>query len=381
MTGSVGPRRLSLAAALVAALVALVAACASEGSPPGGPPDHSPPALIESDPAERAVNATPEQAIRLTFDEEIDPRLASRLPQLILVNPDTPEFDYELDEERVILSPREPMLDGVTYMVTILPGLGDRDGNATTRARTLLFSVGGEEAIPLSVVRATIVRDTLPAVGAAYRLENGETGFAYRFVADSSGRVEAEGVEYGPYVATAWIEGVPPRGWQMTDEPGARDSFDLGAGNRAHEATYRIAVVDTTAPVVVGVQATTSHELTVRIDDRMGGEGAPPATAIRVWEGPPVGNRPDVAPDSIPAAEVRGRPIAVTAVERSGDSTLLVALAGTLAKDRFYRIELPGVENVDGLAAEPGTGRNFVPEYEGPAVRPSEPIEWTPGEP
>ncbi|MBW3661139.1 MAG: Ig-like domain-containing protein [Gemmatimonadetes bacterium] len=360
-------------------LAALLAACASEGSPPGGPEDHAPPVLVASDPAERAVNAESEQGIRLTFDEAIDPRLLSRLPQLILVNPDSPEFDYELDEERVILSPTKPMIDGVTYMVTILPGLADRNGNATTRARTILFSVGGEEPIPLSLVRATIVRDTVPAAGARYLLQNTETEFAYRFVADSSGRLEVEGVEFGPYVATAWLEQVPPDGWQVTDEPGDRDTFALGAGNRAHEATYRIAVVDTTPPVVVVAAAVNSRLLRVRTDDRLAGTEAPASSSIRVWAGPELEDYPDVRPDSIPLERARGRPIAVSAVERAGPSELQVALAESMEKDRLYRVELVGVENVDGLAAEPGTGVTFVPEYEGPAIRPAEPVELPPG--
>lgn len=364
---------------LTAALI--TAACASQGAPPGGPPDNTPPVLVKSDPAERAVNAAPDQAIRLTFDEVIDPRLLPELSRLIRVNPDSPEFDYELDDERVILSPGEPMLDGVTYMVTLLPGLADRDGNALTRQRTILFSVGGEEQITLSLVRARMVRDTVPAGGARYRLENTETGYSYLFVADSSGMVEAEGVEYGPYVATAWLEQVGPPDWQMTDEPGARDSFELGAGNRAHEATYRLAVKDTTAPVMVTARATGPTLLQVETDDRLAGERAPAASAIRVWAGPEREDYPDVSPDSIPLDRARGRRIVVSAVERPGPSALQIALAEAMEKDRFYRVELVDVENVDGLEIEPGTGLTFVPEYEGPEVRPAEPIRWPPGEP
>lgn len=372
-----GPGRALARVGLVAALAG--AACASQGSPPGGPEDNTPPVLVETDPADRAVNATPNQAIRLTFDDVIDPRLLPNLSQLIRVNPDSPEFDYELDDERVVLSPHEPMLDGVTYMVTLLPGLADRDGNAITRQRTILFSVGGEEAITLSLIRVQIVRDTLPAVGARYLMENTETEYSYLFIADSSGIVEAEGVEFGPYVATAWMEQAGTQEWQMTDEPGARDTFELGAGNRAHEATYRIAVVDTTAPVVVIARSTGSTTVRVETDDRLAGEGAPAATAIRVWAGPEREDYPDVSPDSIPLDRARGRRIVVSAVERAGPSALEVALAEALDRDRFHRVELVGVENVDGLAVEPGAGRTFVPEYEGPEIRPAAPIEWPPG--
>ena len=45
-----------------AALLLALFACASEGFPPGGPEDLAAPVLVETDPAHRAVNATPEQA-------------------------------------------------------------------------------------------------------------------------------------------------------------------------------------------------------------------------------------------------------------------------------------------------------------------------------
>lgn len=354
------------------ALAALTAACASEGFPPGGPEDRAPPILVESDPADRAVNARPDQAIRLQFDEELDDRQVTRLPELILVNPGTPGFDYELDGDRVILSPQEPLVDGLTYIVTIQPGLADRDGNRTTGARSILFSVGGETPITLSLVRARIVRDTVPAAGARYLLENRETELEYRMTADSSGIVQIEGVAFGPYAATAWEEQVRPPGWQPLEEPGARDSFVLGPGNRSHDATYRIAVQDTSGPVVLMVAASSSGVLTVRVDEPLAGEAAPAAEAIRVWEGPTVGAVPA---DSIPLEEMRGRRIAVSAVERPSPTELRVALSEPVRKDRWYRIEL-AVENESGLASTPEGGRSFRPEYEGPVVFPSEPVRW-----
>ena len=341
--------------------------------------DNAPPVLVESDPAERAVNATPDQGIRLTFDEVIDPRMEGRLGEVIRVNPDDPDFQYTVDEERVILSPDEPMLEGVTYMVTILPGLADRNGNATTRARTILFSVGGEEPITLSLVRARIVQDTLPAPEARYLLENTETEYSYLFVADSSGIVEAEAVEFGPYVATAWIERSGPDGWQITEEPGARDTFELSPGNRSHEATYRIAVRDTTPPRIEAVNAVGPTTLRLEVDDPIAGEEPPGRAAIRLWAGPELASYPDVHPDSLPLDRVRERRIVVSAVERDGRTALRIALAEALEKDRFHRVELVGIENVEGLVIEPGTGLTFVPGYEGPEVRPAEPIEWPPG--
>ena len=348
-----------------------LSACASEGFPPGGPVDEAPPVLIESDPADRSVNAAPDQAIRLRFDEPIGERGIGDLASRILVNPDTPEFDIRLDGEEITLSPNAPMVDGVTYMVTILPGLEDRDGNTTTTARTILFSTGGERPITLSIVRATIEEDSLPAALARYHLEALGHELDYSMVADSQGRVEMEGVAYGTYEATAWIERVRPDGWQMTDEPGARDTIEIWAEERAHEATYRIAVVDTTAPVIVTVETPASRSLGVTLDDDLAAEPPPTAASVRLWEADPGLVDAEVPLDSLAPAELRGRRIAISAVEPSGARGLVVVPAEPLRKDRVYRVELV-VRNRSGLAATPEGGRTFRPEYEGPAVWPSE---------
>ncbi|HUP18490.1 MAG TPA: Ig-like domain-containing protein [Gemmatimonadota bacterium] len=353
------------------------AACASEGFPPGGPEDRAPPVLVETRPADRAVNATPDQVIRLTFDEQLDPALADQLPQLIVVNPSPPDFDYTLDGDGVILTPQGPLIEATTYIVTVLPGLADRDGNRTVTPRSILFSVGGETPITLSLVRATVVRDTVPVPGARFLLENQESDLVYRSSADSSGRIDIEGVAFGPYVATAWEERVRPVGWQMTEEPGARDTFELGSGNRSHDGLYRIAVRDTTPPNVLAVATSSSGVLSIRTDDPMAGDAAPPLWAIHVWEGPPVGAMPL---DSIPLERLRGRRLAVSAVERAGPTEIRVATAEPLRKDRWYRVELVGVANAGGLESTADGGLAFRPEYAGPAVHPSERIEW-PGEP
>ncbi|MDX1622391.1 MAG: Ig-like domain-containing protein [Gemmatimonadota bacterium] len=369
-------------AILLGALGAGLGACASEGFPPGGPVDNAPPVLVESDPADRSVKAQPDQAIRLVFDEVLDPRQLRRIDDLILVNPDTPDFDISMDDERIVLAPTGAMIDGITYMVTVLPGLADRNGNATTEPRTILFSVGGETRITLSLVRARIVRDSVPAVGARYLLENTETEFAYRMVADSQGQVEMEAVAYGPYVATAWQELSRPEGWQITEEPGARDTFVLGPGRRAHDATYRISVRDTTPPLVEVVETIDSRRIRVEVDDRLVGEAAPPPSEIRLWVGPSTEEvGPEVRPDSIPLDRQRVRSVPVAEVERAGPSSLEVVAAVPLDRDRWHRVELVGVENVDRLAATPAGGLAFRPRYPGPAVWPSEPVpwpEWTP---
>lgn len=354
----------------------IASACASEGFPPGGPEDLAPPVVIETSPADRAVNAEPGQAIVLRFDEKIEHRQARQISQFFRVNPDVPEFDAVLDGEVVTLTSQDSMIDGVTYMVTVLPGLRDRDGNATVTPRTILFSVGGEEPITLSVVRVRIVADTLPAAGARYRLENEESGFGYTMEADSQGRVEAEAVEYGRYIATAWQEEVRPDGWQMTEEPGARDTFELSLDDRAHESTYQIAVVDTTAPVIVRVETHNSRLLTAEFDDRLPKLDEIAPRTVRLYEGALGLATSEARLDTLPLDEVRRRRIDVDSVVQAGPKAVQVTPREPLVSERVYRVEAVGISNASGVASTSEGGLTFRAEYSGPAVFESEELPW-----
>jgi hypothetical protein len=335
--------------------------------------------LIASDPAERAVNAEPNQPIVLEFDEIIDEQLSDRIGDFIRINPDVPEFDAKLDDMKITLTSEGALLEGVTYSVTILPGLQDRDRNATVTPKTILFSVGGEEPITLSLVRVTIVKDSLPAPGAQYRLENMESEFGYTWEADSQGRVEIEAVEYGRYVATAWEEMVRPEGWQETEEPGARDTFDLSLASRLYERTYRIAVVDTTAPVVDRVRTPNSRRVRVTFDDLLR-ELLPLITSmVTLYEASPEVWDTDTDPDELPVDQLRARQLEIENVERTGISEIRVTSAEPLRTDRLYRIEVIDVVNVSGLVSTAEGGRVFRPNYDGPAVFRSDPLEMQDG--
>lgn len=375
-------RSLARAAAPLTGVALASLACASEGFPPGGPPDNQPPVVVETEPADRSVKATAEQAIRLRFDETLDPSQATRLPELILVNPDDPAWEYELDDEVVTLVPRDALIEGLTYSVTIRPGLRDREGNATTRARSILFSVGGETPITLSLVRARIVRDTVPAPDATLRLEHREEEFAYTMGADSQGMVTMEGIAYGPYVATAWIEQRRPEGWQITEEPGARDTFELTAENRSHEAEYRIAVVDTTPPLVTRVEGLDSRRLNVVFDEPLAGDAAPAPTQARLWKAPQAVSETELRLDSIPVAEIKaGDRIPIVEIARGGPDRLQLTTGAPLEDGRIYRVEFVDVVNRAELPSRPEGGWTFRIELEGPAVWDAEPIPLPEGPP
>lgn len=364
----------------LATMVLVAVACASEGFPPGGPEDLVPPVVVESEPADRAVNAEPDQKIVLRFDEIISEQQSNAIDDFVRVNPDVPEFDAELDGDTITLTPDGPMMDGVTYSVTVLPGLQDRDRNATVIPRTILFSVGGEQPITLSIVRATIVRDSVPARGATYRIESVEDSFAYQWDADSAGQVRAEAVAFGRYVATAWIENVRPFGWQETEEAGARDTFAISLENRAYDATYRIAVVDTTAPLVERAETPESRSIVVGFDDRLADDPPIETDMVRLYESEPSLWGLEALADTLVVESVRARRLELVDVERVGQDELRIVPAEPLRGDRYYRIEVVGALNLSGLVSDETGGLSFQPEYEGAAVFRSDPIPW-PGEP
>ena len=294
------------------------------------------------------------------------------------INPRIPEFSHRLDDETITLTPQGPLQDGTTYSVTVLPGIRDRDGNESTTPRTILFSVGGEQPITLSILRVTIVEDTIPAAGATYRLErlDTEAEFTYEWEADSSGLVAAEAIAYGRYAATAWREQVRPDGWQITEEPGARDTFELSLASRSHEKTYRIAVVDTTAPLIENVDASDPNRINVTFDDRLSPTAPLVPTMIRLWEAPRGMWDTEAAPDTLAADPLRGRRLDVVDVTRVGQDGLGIIPARPLRRDRLYRVEAVGVLNVDGLESAEEGGLGFRPSFEVPAVHRSGPIRW-----
>jgi hypothetical protein len=109
----------------------------------------------------------------------------------------------------------------------------------------------------------------------------------------------------------------------------------------------------------------------VRIDDDLATESPLSAASVRLWEADPAIAEAGTPLDSIAPADLRTRRIAISAVEATGPRGLRIVPAEPLRKGRVYRIEL-ALENRSGLPATPEGGRTFRPDYEGPAVWPSE---------
>ena len=161
----------------------------------------------------------------------------------------------------------------------------------------------------------------------------------------------------------------------MTEEAGARDTFELSEDSRAYEATYRIAVLDTTAPVVTAVTTPEPRLLRVMVDDAIPEETSLVPAQVALYEAA-ADVDPDIELDSIPVDRQRFRRLAVVRAVRAGPNEIQVETGGPLERGRVHRVELVGIENASGVAATPEGGRAFRPEYEGPMIYPSEPLPW-----
>ncbi|MEO7456131.1 MAG: Ig-like domain-containing protein [Gemmatimonadaceae bacterium] len=181
-------------------LTAFLAACASASPPPGGPEDKEPPQLLKVTPDTNAVNVH-DKYVTFQFDETINDRGtgAQDLQNFFLVSPTDGATRVEWHRSRVDVAPKRGFRNGVSYTVTLLPGLNDLRGNPMKKGAKVVFSTGA--VIPPYRV-AGIVFDWLterPAAN-AYIEAVAPDSIVYLAQADSSGHFEIGPLNQGTYV-------------------------------------------------------------------------------------------------------------------------------------------------------------------------------------
>jgi hypothetical protein len=179
-------------AALVACALgaSALAGCASMGMPPGGPIDRRPPVLLGVLPDTGTVNARIRE-VRFRFDKVISerPRGAQSLAQIIVVSPSEGPVIVDWRRRELAIRPRRGWRANTAYTVTILPGLVDLNGNATTKPLHTEFSTGS--VIPGGAVRGVVFDWVAQRVVSGARIEamiGSDTILRYISAADSAGR-------------------------------------------------------------------------------------------------------------------------------------------------------------------------------------------------
>ena len=193
---------------VLSVLAVVCGACASLGMPPGGPLDRSPPALLRVTPDTGTLNARIRE-VQFRFDEVVSerPRGAQSLEQIVVVSPSDGQVILDWRRDVIAVRPRRGWRANTAYTVTILPGLSDLRGNATTKPLHTEFSTGS--VMPRAAVRGAVFDWVGQRVASGARIEamhGPDTTLKYIAAADSSGRFLLRGLPSGTLLVRAFLD-------------------------------------------------------------------------------------------------------------------------------------------------------------------------------
>lgn len=197
-------RNLAAQAAIAGLLAG--AGCANIQEPPGGPPDFAPPVLLAVTPDSGAVLEGFDDAISFQFDEVISETSGGGLDRLFRVSPRHERLDVDWKRSRLTVRPDRGWRPGITYQVTMLPGIADLRQNRMMQERTIVFSTGGP--IPNTTVEGTLVdweRGQL-ARGALIELIRLADSLTYTDRSDTTGRFTLIAMPPGDYVLVGTVD-------------------------------------------------------------------------------------------------------------------------------------------------------------------------------
>ncbi|MBI5601330.1 MAG: Ig-like domain-containing protein [Gemmatimonadetes bacterium] len=200
-------RRVARLVVTATAAAAAAAACASPGAPPGGPLDRVAPVIVKVTPDSGALNVK-DRSVTVAFNEVISERpRAGDLSAVVVLSPSDGPARVQWRRDAITVRPRKGFRANTAYSLTIMPGLGDLSGNATTRARTYVFSTGA--TLPGGIVRGAVFDwSTLkPASGALIDARIGsDTTFRWIARTDSTGRYTLPFLPAGSYTVRAVLD-------------------------------------------------------------------------------------------------------------------------------------------------------------------------------
>jgi hypothetical protein len=170
--------------------------------------DQTPPRVVSITPDSGAVNSRVKEVV-VRFDEVVSetPRTGQDLRSAVMISPRDGEPNVSWHHNSISIRPRRGWRDSTTYVITLLPGITDLDGNARDSATVMVFSTGPSiPATRISGVTFDWVRN-VPAQRAyieAYPVA--DTLVRYTTEADSSGRFILPFIRPGAYVVRALID-------------------------------------------------------------------------------------------------------------------------------------------------------------------------------
>lgn len=249
--------------ALIAA-AALWAACASPGEPPGGPEDDAPPLLIRVEPEFGAVRATPDEVV-FAFDKVINEagRGAGGLADLVLISPTDGTPNVRWRRNAITVRPRRGWRANTTYVVTLLPGVADLQGNTRDSSTVLVFSTG--DSIPRTLVTGVVFDWPRGAPAARAYVQArpvSDTSVVFAAETDSVGRFRLPYLTPGEYLVRGLLDANRNR---TLDARELWDTTRVALRDSAGLELYAF-LRDTIAPRVANVVVTDSQTVRVTFD-------------------------------------------------------------------------------------------------------------------
>lgn len=118
----------------------LLGSCANQAPPPGGPEDRTPPQVFSTIPEANSLNVDLNTKIEILFSEKIDSR---SIQNAIFISPNPGEsVEIKSKGKKIILKFDKPLIDDVTYTITLGSGIKDLRRNGMKQSFTLAFSTG-----------------------------------------------------------------------------------------------------------------------------------------------------------------------------------------------------------------------------------------------
>lgn len=117
----------------------MVAACANMGSPDGGPYDETPPVLVGTSPADRAVKARPKRIV-LTFDENIKIENASE--KVVVSPPQQEQPEITASGKKITINILDTLRDSTTYTIDFSDAIEDNNEGNPLGDYAFSFSTG-----------------------------------------------------------------------------------------------------------------------------------------------------------------------------------------------------------------------------------------------
>ncbi|MGH7625615.1 MAG: Ig-like domain-containing protein [Gemmatimonadaceae bacterium] len=238
--------------------------CAQPGYPPGGPERKLPPQLLSVKPESGAVNVKAKE-ISLQFDEVLNekPSGVQNLSQLVLISPWDGEANVGWHRSRLTVKGKHDLKPNTTYVITVLPGLGDLRGNVRKDGVTVVFSTG--PAIPETRISGVVfdwaAGTALPkAAVEAIHLPDSTT---YVARTDSSGRFSMDFLPPATYTLRAFTD----QNNTLTMERRVPwDSTDVTLQDSLHVELYAF-IHDTLPPSMETVASTDSVTIRVKFSE------------------------------------------------------------------------------------------------------------------